>query len=184
MQDKWDEVEALPSIQRPTLAAMADQGALAIAKAQDLKAEVSKCSKMIHANGGEDAVWQWLEEGLTVLSVCQRLGVSASAMDRWVNRGGEERRAAYARARARGAQSLAEQTISIADEATPQDVQVAKLRIEQRWKMASKLNPTDFGDRPAEININLGDVTLAALRKREITDVIDVTPVNESDADT
>ena len=181
MSEKWDEVEAIPT--GKTLSQEADRSALAIKQAHDLKAETSKCSKQIHAIGGEEAVWSMLERGSTVIAVAEHLGVSVSAIDRWVQRGGETRREAYARARARGGQSLAEESILIADQATPQDVQVAKLRIDTRWKMAGKLNPNEYGDKAQEININLGDITLSALRKREIIDVEDVKPVNGADED-
>jgi hypothetical protein len=55
-----------------------------------------------------------------------------------------------------------------------QEVQLAKLRSDNRWRMASKLNPEVYGDKQQPlINIDLGTMALDALRKR----VIDVTPV-------
>jgi len=47
--------------------------------------------------------------------------------------------------------------------------------------MAAKLNPDAYGDKAAEININLGDIALDALRKRVIVDVSDVKPVHRLD---
>jgi transposase-like protein len=152
-----------------TVSEVADRNANSIAQHQALKAEVSKCSKAIHGLGGEQAVWDALGGGMTVLALCDRLGVSASAMDRWVQRGGEARREAYARSRTRGAQSLAEETIAISDAATPQDVQVAKLRIDTRWRMAAKTDAEQFGDRQTPlVNIDLGSLALDALRLREV----------------
>jgi len=87
----------------------------------------------------------------------------------------------YTRARESGAHTLAEQTISIADQADRDTVQVAKLRSDNRWRMAAKLNPDAYGDKAAEININLGDIALDALRKRVIVDVSDVKPVHRLD---
>ena len=58
---------------------------------------------------------------------------------------------------------------------------VAKLRSDNRWRMAAKLNPDTYGDKAAEININLGDIALDALRKRVIVDVSDVKPVHGLD---
>ena len=64
---------------------------------------------------------------------------------------------------------MAEETIAIADAATPQDVQVAKLRIDTRWRMAAKTDAEQFGDRQAPlINIDLGSMALDALRLREV----------------
>jgi hypothetical protein len=54
-------------------------------------------------------------------------------------------------------------------------VQLAKLRSDNRWRLAAKLNPETYGDKQQPlINIDLGSMALDALRKR----VIDVTPVN------
>ena len=152
-----------------TVSEVADRNANSIAQHHALKAEVSKCSKAIHGLGGEQAVWDALGGGMTVYALAERLGVSISAIDRWVQRGGEARRDSYARSRTRGAQSLAEETIAIADAATPQDVQVAKLRIDTRWRMAAKTDAEQFGDRQTPlVNIDLGSLALDALRLREV----------------
>ena len=83
-----------------------------------------------------------------------------------MERGGEARQAAYARARVRAGQSLAEQTIDIADEASPQEAQVAKLRVDTRRWLASKLSE-EFSDKQQPlVNIDLGSLALDALRKR------------------
>jgi hypothetical protein len=87
-----------------------------------------------------------------------------------VDRGGEARAAALARARARGGQSLAEQTLDIADSASPQEAQVAKLRVDTRRWLASKMAPDEYGDKQQPlVNIDLGSMALDALRKRSIT---------------
>lgn len=152
-----------------TVSEVADMHASNIAAHQAQKAEVSKCAKAIHSLGGEQAIWDALEAGATVLELCARLGVSTSALDRWVQRGGDARREAYARSRTRGAQSMAEETIAIADAATPADVQVAKLRIDARWRMASKTDAAQFGDRQVPlVNIDLGSLALDALRLRSV----------------
>lgn len=64
---------------------------------------------------------------------------------------------------------MAEETIAIADAATPADVQVAKLRIDARWRMASKTDAAQFGDRQVPlVNIDLGSLALDALRLRSV----------------
>jgi hypothetical protein len=159
---------------RDTLAEMADQGAANIAAAQSKKAELSGANKAIHKFGGEDATFEFIANGGTTSALCKSLGVAVTTFDRWLDRGGETRRSAYAQARARGGQSLAEQTIEIADAATPQDAQVAKLRVDTRRWLASKQAPDEYGDKQAPlVNIDLGSLALDALRKRSIVSIDD-----------
>ena len=163
---------------RNTLAEMADQGAVNILAAQAKKAEISVANKAIHKFGGEDAIIEFIASGGTISALCKVLGVGNTTFDRWVERGGEARKAAYARARTRAAQSLAEQTIDIADAATIQEVQLAKLRCDRRAWLASKLSE-EFSDKQAPlVNIDLGSMALDALRKRTIVSVDDSEEVN------
>lgn len=156
---------------RDTLAEMADQGAANIAAAQTKKAELSVANKAIHKFGGEDAILEYIANGGTTSALCKVLQIGTATFDRWVDRGGETRMAAYARARTRSAQSLAEQTIDIADSATVQEVQLAKLRCDRRAWLAGKLND-DYSDKPAPlVNIDLGSLALDALRHRSVTPV-------------
>jgi transposase-like protein len=137
-------------------------------KANLTKAETSVVNKKIHAFGGEVAIVDRLSQGETVLGVARTLGISHTAFYDWVDRGGETRAAALARARARGGQSLAEQTIDIADAATPQEAQVAKLRVDTRRWLASKLNEEYSDKQQPLVNIDLGSMALDALRKRSV----------------
>ena len=156
---------------RDTLAEIADQSAANIAAAQGKKAELSVANKAVHKFGGEDAVIEYIANGGTTSALCKSLGVAVTTFDRWIDRGGETRRSAYAQARARGGQSLAEQTIEIADSATVQEVQLAKLRCDRRAWLAGKLND-DYSDKPAPlVNIDLGSLALDALRHRSVTPV-------------
>jgi hypothetical protein len=69
----------------------------------------------------------------------------------------------------RAGQSLAEQTLEIADAATPQEAAVAKLRVDTRRWLASKQAPDEYGDKQQPlVNIDLGSLALDALRKRSI----------------
>ena len=142
-------------------------------KANLTKAETSQVNKKIHAFGGELAIVDRLSQGETVLGVARTLGISHTAFYDWVDRGGEARAAALARARARGGQSLAEETLEIADSATPQEAQVAKLRVDTRRWLASKMND-EYGDKQQPlVNIDLGSMALDALRKRSIVNTND-----------
>lgn len=143
-------------------------------KATIARKEATEVNKKIHAFGGELAIVDKLSEGETVLGLARTLGISHTAFYDWVDRGGEARAAALARARTRGGQSLAEQTLDIADSATPQEAQVAKLRVDTRRWLASKMAPDDYGDKQQPlVNIDLGSMALDALRKRSITNTDD-----------
>ena len=137
-------------------------------KAAIARKEATEVNKKIHQFGGELAIVDKISQGETVLGVARTLGISHTAFYDWVDRGGEARAAALARARTRGGQSLAEQTLDIADSATPQEAQVAKLRVDTRRWLASKMNE-DYGDKQQPlVNIDLGSMALDALRKRSI----------------
>lgn len=137
------------------------------------KLDKSMVNKAIHAAGGEVAILDALGSGKTISGICEALGFSTSSFYDWVDRGGAARADAVSRARARGAHSLAEETVSIADalvgaESTV-EVQVAKLRSDNRWRLAAKMNPDEYGDKQAPlVNIDLGSITLDALRKRSV----------------
>lgn len=137
-------------------------------KANIARKEATEVNKKIHAFGGEVAIVDKLSEGETVLGLARTLGISHTAFYDWVDRGGEALAAALARARTRGGQSLAEQTIDIADAATPQEAQVAKLRVDTRRWLASKMNEEYSDKQQPLVNIDLGSMALDALRKRSI----------------
>ena len=148
-------------------------------KAAVARKEASEVNKKIHAAGGESAMLDKLSQGETILSLARSLGISHTAFYDWIERGGEARASALARARARGGRSLAEQTIEIADAATPQDAQVAKLRVDTRRWLASKQAPDEYGEKQQPlVNIDLGSMALDALRKRSIVLVDDSEETN------
>ena len=129
--------------------------------------EMSAINKKIHAFGGEAMVFDHISQGKTVDSVIKALGVSIGGFYKWIDRDAK-RGELLTRARTRGGQSLAEQTLEIADSATPQEAQVAKLRVDTRRWLASKMNE-DYGDKQQPlVNIDLGSMALDALRKRSL----------------
>jgi hypothetical protein len=135
-----------------------------------VRKEATDVNKKIHAAGGEIAMLDRLSQGETILSLARSLAVSHTAFYDWIERGGEARASALARARARGGRSLAEQTLEIADNASPQEAQVAKLRVDTRRWLASKQAPDEYGDKQQPlVNIDLGSMALDALRKRSVT---------------
>ena len=134
--------------------------------------EMSSINKKIHAFGGEAMLFDHISEGKTTDSVIKSLDISIGGFYKWIEKDAK-RGELLARARTRGAQSLAEQTIDIADAATIQEVQLAKLRCDRRAWLASKLSE-EFSDKQAPlVNIDLGSMALDALRKRTIVSVDD-----------
>jgi hypothetical protein len=91
------------------------------------------------------AVCELMSTGMTQRLACRQVGTSPQELWRWAQLS-DERREAYARARDSQARALAEEVLEIGDEATPETVQVAKLRTDSRKWMASKLLPREFGD--------------------------------------
>jgi hypothetical protein len=57
---------------------------------------------------------------------------------------------------------MADEIVEIADNATPQDAHVARLKVDARKWVAAKLLPRKYGDRPAEVNVNT-QVNLASI---------------------
>ena len=131
--------------------------------------EMSAINKKIHAFGGEAMVFDHISQGKTVDSVIKALGVSIGGFYKWIEKDAK-RGELLARARTRGGRSLAEQTLEIADTATPQEAQVAKLRVDTRRWLASKQAPDEYGDKQQPlVTIDLGSMALDALRKRSMT---------------
>lgn len=156
-----------------TLAEVADQVVERQLNQREMAAverqEMSSINKKIHAFGGEAMVFDHISQGKTVDSVIKALGVSIGGFYKWIDRDAK-RGELLMRARARGGQSLAEQTLEIADSASPQEAQVAKLRVDTRRWLASKMAPDEYGDKQQPlVNIDLGSMALDALRKRSIT---------------
>jgi len=88
----------------------------------------------------------------------------------------EEFRQKYVRAKEDQADYLADDIMDIADDADPENVQVAKLRVDTRKWIASKLKPKKYGDKmfnehggldgkPIDLNLILTDAINKAYAK-------------------
>jgi hypothetical protein len=131
--------------------------------------EMSSINKKIHAFGGEAMLFDHISQGKTTDSVIKSLDISIGGFYKWIDKDAK-RGELLARARTRGGRSLAEQTLEIADAATPQEAQVAKLRVDTRRWLASKQAPDEYGDKQQPlVTIDLGSMALDALRKRSMT---------------
>ena len=136
------------------------------------RALFAKIEKM----GGIEFVCAHIAEGMTIGRLAQFLECSRPLLSLWINQT-EERKEAVLRARKLKAEKLAEEALDIADQADETSiggVNKARLQVETRKWMASKLNPDDFGDKSGpQVNISIGDLHLQALKQINRGEVIE-----------
>jgi len=126
---------------------------------------------------GSDRVEEMLERGMALSAICIELKISKKALNEWLE--AAPRAALLTRARARAADQLAAETLTIADEAEPDQVQKAKLRTDVRRWLAGKWDPAKYGEnKGVQVQLNIGDMHLTALKSAR-ADTIDVVS-NES----
>lgn len=103
-----------------------------------------------------------LSEGLTKAT---RVEVSRKVVREYIESLAPDAAAQVERARVQGGRALLDQTIPIADSATPDDVQVAKLRIDARRYVAGVFDPSTREQKGGvNISISAGHLHLDALR--------------------
>lgn len=108
---------------------------------------------------------QWIREGKGMTSWCKKTGRAPDAVYRWL-RSVPAFREAYEQAQEDRADTLADQLLAVVDDlppdATMEQVQIAKLRLDARKWIASKLRPGKWGDKQVVehtgggISINIG----------------------------
>jgi hypothetical protein len=91
-----------------------------------------------------DKICEMVAEGSSASSACKTIGVSLKTMYAWL-RSYEEFRNNYETARQDGADTLVDELMFIAD--NEEDVQRAKLKIDARKWVASRMKPKKWGDR-------------------------------------
>lgn len=92
-------------------------------------------------------VLEHITEGKSLRAIGKIKGMPSKAtIMRWLNED-EEFQDQYARAKEEQADVLFEDVLEIADMATPEEVAVARLRIDARKWMAGKLRPKKYGDK-------------------------------------
>ena len=114
---------------------------------------------------GEDVIFDDIAEGMKIRDLIKKYGVGNRGFYSWLKKA-DGRRERYRQAQVRQAQMYAEECISIADAtADAQEAQVSKLRIDARKFMASKLDPSVYGDQRAPlVNITVGSTHLNAIK--------------------
>jgi len=116
----------------------------------------------------EEMIFSMVESGKSIGDICIELGISKRALDDWIEE--NDHSAMITRARVRAADLMACDTIKIADgmeDSTQRDVQ----RIRTRQWLAERWDQKTYGLQKAQqININVQDLRMAALRHVEIVD--------------
>lgn len=111
-----------------------------------------------------DAICAQLVEGKSLVEICRQEGFPARrTVYEWQEKD-EAFRSRIVRAREIGQDALIDQCREIADSATPEDVNVAKLRIWHRQWEASKRAPKQFGDKTAITDGNGGPLQFVLTR--------------------
>mgnify|MGYP000299372252 CR=1 FL=1 len=120
----------------------------------------------------DDMIWSMMEGGKTKTDICIEMGISRKALERWlddVDPDGDK----IARARAQAADQLAVETLQIADQTDPEHAAQARVRIQARQWIAERWNPKTYGSQKAQqININVQDLRMTALRHVEVVEDI------------
>lgn len=123
--------------------------------------------KKIEELGGIEFVSAHIAQGMTIGRLAEFIECSRPMLSFWINHT-EERKNAVLSARKLKAEKLAEDALEIADgadESSSSSVNKARLQVDTRKWLASKLDPEAFGDKAnTEINLSIGDLHLQALK--------------------
>ncbi|MEN5300484.1 terminase small subunit protein [Brucella sp. TWI559] len=109
-----------------------------------------------------------ISSGISLRTICGQAGIpSQTTVFRWLSEH-KDFREQYARAREAQMEAMAEDILEIADEGNEDDTQRAKLRIDARKWLMSKMAPKKYGDKLA---IG-GDAEMDAIKIQSIKRVI------------
>ena len=117
----------------------------------------------------EEMIFSMVESGKSIANICIELGISKRALDDWIEE--NDHGAMIARARTRAADLLACETVEIADGMDVDHAQRDVQRIRTRQWLAERWDQKTYGLQKAQqININVQDLRMAALRHVEVVD--------------
>lgn len=113
----------------------------------------------------EEDIWDDISNGMTMTNVYKKFGCSTRTFRYWINRK-DGRTDTLDRARKHFADTIAEETLSIADSTIdPGEAQINKVRIDARKWLAGKVAPDIYGDKSQpNVQINLQSEHLRALK--------------------
>lgn len=100
----------------------------------------------VEVNAMMEAVCAHFAEGTSVKEACDHFSTTHPDLWDWAHRN-DRNAAIYARARALQAHALADDILPISDDAKAETAQVARLRVDSRKWLASKLAPRHYGDK-------------------------------------
>jgi len=116
----------------------------------------------------EDMIISMLEVGKSQTQICYELGIGRRALEQWIE---DTDPTIIARARAKAADMLAVETLSIADSMAESNPQRDVQRIRTRQWLAERWDQKTYGlQKAAQVNINIQDLRMAALRHTEVLD--------------
>lgn len=113
----------------------------------------------------EEDIWDAIANGMTMMNVYKKFDCSSRTFRYWISRK-ESRADTLDRARKQFADTIAEETLSIADSTIdPGEAQINKVRIDARKWLAGKVAPDVYGDKTQpNVQINLQSEHLRALK--------------------
>ena len=116
----------------------------------------------------DDMIVSMLEVGKSQTMICYELGIGRRALEQWIE---DTDPTIIARARAKAADKLAVETMTIADSMADSNPQRDVQRIRTRQWLAERWDQKTYGlQKAASININVQDLRMAALRHVEVVD--------------
>lgn len=92
------------------------------------------------------AIVRLMATRMTLEQACEKMGINAGLVRGWILKS-EEFGWMYRQGRLMFAQALVDEALRVADGSTPQTVNVDRLKVDTYLKVASKMNPVEFGDR-------------------------------------
>lgn len=114
----------------------------------------------------DDMIVSMLEAGKSQTMICYELGIGRRALEQWID---DTDPNIIARARAKAADKLAVETMTIADGMDVDHPQRDVQRIRTRQWLAERWDQKTYGLQKAQqININVQDLRMAALRHVEV----------------
>ena len=126
----------------------------------------------------EEMIFSMVESGKSIANICIELGISKRALDDWIEE--NDHGAMITRARTRAADLLACETVEIADSMADSNPQRDVQRIRTRQWLAERWDQKTYGlQKAAQVNINIQDLRMAALRHTEVLE--DLSTENRND---
>lgn len=136
------------------------QSIVELSQAMEAERVMGRPQEYTHEKAG--TICAWIAQGKSLSTYCKLHGPSVDAVYRWL-RSRADFRDLYAQAHEDRADTLADEMLEMADQRglSLEDTQMAKLSVETRKWIASKLRPSKYGERQevthtGAVNIRLG----------------------------